>query len=1446
MKLSDPAVRDHQAWIGYLQPDGLVVSAQALADQQVVIDKGSLIPLQDRFREFVREVPIDPEEPDHTVPVVADIGAFLTGFLEWPSECIAGLTTEFPLPDHLRIPLREFNEELVPSLAFYDLRKPAGDSDLPTLLVAVHPPGTDLDTPWSPHDRAWSASHTRRFERLLRETRVAIGLMATGSHFRLVYAPRGENTGMLTFPVGPMTETAGRSILGAFHLLLDGYRLLGAATNERLPALLAKSRDYQSAISETLARQVLEALYELLRGFQAANDRSHDALLGKVLASEPDQVYASLITVLLRLVFVLYAEDRGLMPGSSLYVQNYSVHGLFERLRADAERYPDTMDHRYGAWPQLLALFRAIHGGCPNPHMKMPARSGHLFDPQRFPFLEGTSDPSIPACDAPPADLANPPSSSSTLPLLSDGTVFRVLSRLVLLNGERLSYRTLDVWHIGGVYQQMMGFQLQTATGPSIAIRAPKSSGAPAIVDLHALAEVKAPERPKWLAAATGQKFTGEAEKVLKAATSTDDLLAALEKKIDRSATPHPVPRGAMILQPSDERRRSGSHYTPPALTGPIVEKTLAPILKRLASEKPAGPTPLAASLLPTPQQILDLKICDPAMGSAAFLVETCRQLADVLVASWHAHGLTPRIPPDEDEVLHARRLIAQRCLYGVDRNPLATDLAKLSLWLATLAKDHPFTFLDHSFRTGDALVGLTLKQISRFHWDDSKSVQSVLKQDDIEKTIRRVREYRDKIFALPDHSESHIAEKRQMLSVAEETVDRLRIAGDLCLAAFFAAEKPKERESLREQFALDFSAPLSSPGALWKSIHRRKALRSGLDIKDVDRLWQARSESPAQPSANPTPTTPTPATNAVSPFHWEIEFPEVFGRENPGFDAFVGNPPYGGKNTVIAGNHEQYLPWLQSLHGGPDGKDSHGNADLVAHFFRRAFSLLSHNGTFGLIATNTIRQGDTRHTGLRWICTHGGTIYAARRRYKWVGTAAVVVSVVWVAKGTQQPPFDLDGLSVPIITAYLFHDGGHENPATLDANRNKSFQGSIILGMGFTFDDTDKKGVANSLAEMERLIAKDPRNAERIFPYLGGEEVNDSPTHAHHRYVIDFADFPLRREKLDGKSWLRAHEDERKAWLRTGIVPNDYSEPVATDWPDLLAIVEARVKPDRDDQERDALRVRWWHYAEKRPGLYRSIKSARRVLVVNCGATPHVAFAFLPSGSVYANTVDVFPIEAWEPFACMQSRIHDIWVRRESSSMKDDVRYTPTDCFETFPFPPEWETNATLETVGREYYEYRAALMVEHNEGLTKTYNRFHDPHERNPKILRLRELHAAMDHAVLAAYGWSDLVDSSRTACEFIPDYYDDPKEEGGPPIPKSIRYRWPDATRDEVLARLLKLNAERAEQERLAGLAEKKSPATKKPAKPKSPKPSVPSGSHQGDLFPSGSTPDPRQTL
>ncbi|MGO9583400.1 MAG: Eco57I restriction-modification methylase domain-containing protein, partial [Acidimicrobiales bacterium] len=916
---------------------------------------------------------------------------------------------------------------------------------------------------------------------------------------------------------------------------------------------------------------------------------------------DPNQVYAGLLRVLLRLVFILYAEDRSLLSNDEVYQKYYSVIGLFERLREDAGRYTDTMDHRFGAWAQLLTLFRLIYDGGRHGGLKLLPRKGHLFDPDRYPFLEGRPKASM----RQPGERTEPPR-------VSDGVVCRVLQNLLILDGERLSYRTLDVEQIGSVYETMMGFNLEVAQGRSIAIKPAKPHGAPTTINLEELLAVKPADRAKWLKEQSDQAVTGQAAAALKESATPDDAVAALERKVAFAATPRVVPAGAMVLQPSDERRRSGSHYTPRTLTEPIVETTFRPILERL------GPNP-------TPEQILDLKVCDPAMGSGAFLVAICRLLADLLVRAWHAHKCVPTIPPDEDEILHARRVVAQRCLYGVDKNPMAVDLAKLSLWLATLAKDHPFTFLDHALKCGDSLVGLTKAQILGFHWKPEK--QRDFARAAIEGQLNRALEQRRQIREAPDGTSEALL--RERLTAAEGFLDPGRRYGDLVVSAFFAADNDRKRKEWLESLSEDLAAQ-----------------RSQFDVARHQRLEAAVGGLRGGP-------------HPVFPFHWEIEFPEVFDRENPGFDAFVGNPPFAGKNTLAAGHAAGYPDWLKTIH-----EESHGNADLVAHFFRRPFELLRKQGAFGLIATNTIGQGDTRSTGLRWICSHGGTLYEATRRRKWPGQAAVVVSVVHVAKGQIPGPLRLDRREVPIITAYLFHAGGHDDPERLHANAGKSFIGSYVLGMGFTFDDTDTKGVASPIAEMHRLIDKDPRNADRIFPYIGGEEVNDSPTHAHHRYVINFGEM---------------------------------SENEARKWPDLMRLVEERVKPGRLLQNR-VIRARyWWRFGETTPALFDVIRGMMRVLAIS-RVGQQGAFTFLPGGTVYAESIVVFPLQTCAAFCALQSRPHEVWARFFASSMKDDMRYTPSDCFETFPFPLNFETDPTLESTGRAYYDFRAALMVRNN----------------------------------------------------------------------------------------------------------------------------------------------------
>ena len=595
----------HQEWLGFVQPVGLLLSPIVMVDAQVVPDRN----ISGRQREF-RELLEEDGSGATARWFASDIRRVFLDYLGWEEGDLIDASGH---RDALEIALPELQVVLSSTWAV------PGDENTDsewTMLVRVEDRSADLDKP--PDDGSgWNATCHARFERLLRETGVPIGLLCTGERVRLIHAPKGESSGYVTFEFSQMALPAGRPILAAFEMLLSAEALFSGHPQAQLPALLAKSRDAQAEVSTRLSRQVLAALHELLRGLVSADARGVGTVTD-IARRDPDHLYGGLITTLMRLVFVLYAEDRGLMPDHPVYQQHYSLGGLFVRLRADVAAWPDTMDRRFGAWAQLLSLFRLIHGGGGHAGLSFVARKGTLFDPHRFRFLEGRGLEQEPA-----------------IPLVPDASVWKVLQSLMVLDGERLSYRTLDVEQIGSVYEAIMGFRVELTTGRSIAVASPKRTGAAVIVDLDSVLELERGKRAKALQDATDRKLTGNAVATLRTASTVADLVAALERMVDRDATPDVVAAGTPVLQPTDERRRSGSHYTPRSLTEPIVFEALRPILERMGPDA-------------RPEDILDLKVLDPATGSGAFLVESCRQLSVRLVVG----------QPDRDACYSGSRVI--------------------------------------------------------------------------------------------------------------------------------------------------------------------------------------------------------------------------------------------------------------------------------------------------------------------------------------------------------------------------------------------------------------------------------------------------------------------------------------------------------------------------------------------------------------------------------------------------------------------------------------------------------------------------------------------------------------------------------------------------------------------------------------------------------------------
>ena len=720
----------------------------------------------------------------------------------------------------------------------------------------------------------------------------------------------------------------------------------------------------------------------------------------------------------------------------------------------------------------------------------------------------------------------------------------------------------------------------------------------------------------------------------------------------------------------------------------------------------------------PTPEQILDLKVCDPAMGSGAFLVESGRQLGEALIEAWSTHGGRPEMPADEDEVVFARRLVAQRCLYGVDRNPVAVDLAKVSLWLLTLARDHALTFVDHALRHGDSLVGLTRTQIESFHWGTSspgfEAVHVRERLDRVAELRHRIRHADD---AVPDW------ELRDLWNRALHEVENVRLYGDLVVAAFFKGDKPKEREKLRNTYA---QLVLSGD------------MRSGHGVVEQMRR----------------------GIHLFEPFHWEIEYPEVFDRPNPGFDGFVGNPPFVTGTDISSYLGTTYRAWLTRAF--PDFRN---RANLCVVFLLRAASMVRREGALGFVLTNTASEGDSRVAGLLALIESGEwTIVSASTNIQWPGTASLHVHHVHMWRGSPLMRALLNGHQVDRISSNLTATADapeHSQPVALAANADLSFTGERPYGNG---------GFDLSRAEAEQmralLVREGLTGAVRyIRPYLSGEDLNGRDGAAS-RCVIDFTGLTLEEARATGPLFDR---------------------------------VEEVVRPFRQQMKEQRAREQWWLFQRSRPGLRASVKTLPRVLVA-AGVSKHLSFTFIGDQPVFHNNLCIFAIPDLSGFCLLQSRVFETWARRFSSTLDTRLKLSTRDAFETYPFPEDWVTCPALDSAGDDYYAYRAEL-VRQRGGLTAVYNCFHDPDEPNAEIGRLRELHAAMDRAVLDAYGWSDIA----TDCEFLLDFEIAEEEWGRKKKP--YRYRWSDDVRDEVLARLLELNARRAAEEARLGSGKSK---------------------------------------
>lgn len=1324
--------RHHNEWLSLLEISGpflsMPVLLRAFPQGLEALDKAQAAELRLAYEEWQdNQSGLRPEPAIHAVWVRYVLERLL-GFereslLEGPA-----------IPPNLRALIAEQGETLLPDLAIAQAGQAA------RLLVQVYPAGQGLDK--ALHEKRWKASPAMRMMELLRATGVPLGLATNGEQWMLVHAPRGETSAFISWYAAlwfdePLT-------LRAFGSLLGAYRFFSVGDEETPEGLLKESVNEQQEVTDQLGYQVRRAVEVLIRALDKADQDRGRRLLQQI--GEAD-LYEAALTVMMRLVFLFSAEERGLLLlGEPLYDQNYAISTLRAQLHETAEQQgEEVLERRFDAWGRLLATFRAVYGGIRHDRLNLPAYGGSLFDPDRYPFLEGRpSPPNRASLDRP---LPQGERGSEPLPI-SNRAVLHLLDALQVLRVKvpgggpaeprRLSFRSLDVEQIGHVYEGLLDHVAVRAEETVLGLAGSKDKEPEIPLSLLQAARLKGEAHlADFLVEQTGRS-AGALKKALQVELDAfesqrlqiacNNDAAAFQQVLpfagllreDDFGYPTVFLAGSVYVTQGSTRRATGTHYTPRSLTEPIVQHTLEP----LVYVGPAEGLPREQWRLRPPRELLALKVCDMAMGSAGFLVQVIRYLSERLVEAWE--GLTPGPSPcngegrmiqvtpegemasghpgetiiprdDEERLVLARRLVADRCIYGVDKNPLAVEIAKLSIWLTTMDKGRPFTFLDHALKCGDSLVGAS--QADFLGWARGwKEARATLFDAELQAQIETARQKRRALEAFTVKDVRDAEQKAALLAEAEAALERVKLGCDLLVGTRLLGLPAREAEAMQLNLLILYMA-----GQEQESEEARRALA---------------------------------AAGQVRVFHWEFEFPEVF--EHGGFSSFVGNPPFIGGRRVRETLGDRYRDALYQFY-----PNSSGNADYCAFFFLHGYGLLRKGGTLGLIATNTIAQGDTRQTGLEKIIELGGVIYHATNNYPWPGQAAVAVNVIHMIKGGFRPPLILDQKLVQHISSLLDSREVVGDPKQLMANKNQSFQGSVVVGMGFILEPGDA----------ESLIESDSHNEDVLFPYLNGDDLNSNPNQAPSRWVINFFDWSLEKAQ-------------------------EYSEP--------MKILREKVYPVRIKVNREAHRKYWWHYGDKRPALYQTIASLDRVLVCS-QTTKYLNFVYVPNGWVYAHKIIVFALDREWKYAVLQSSFHDVWARKYCSTLETRLSYTPSDGFETFPFPSI--SLLHLESLGENYHEHRRQLMLARQEGLTATYNRFHNPKDAAADITRLRALHVEMDHAVAAAYGWQDL--------ELGHGFHE---------TAQGVRFTISEAARREVLGRLLKLNHERYEEEVKLGMHEK----------------------------------------
>ena len=404
-----------------------------------------------------------------------------------------------------------------------------------------------------------------------------------------------------------------------------------------------------------------------------------------------------------------------------------------------------------------------------------------------------------------------------------------------------------------------------------------------------------------------------------------------------------------------------------------------------------------------------------------------------------------------------------------------------------------------------------------------------------------------------------------------------------------------------------------------------------------------------------------------------------------PRADAIIGNPPYHGTKFMRGELGDAYVEWLSSQFGI-------GVKDYAVYWLRKAEDHLDTGGRAGLVVTNSIREGKNREASLDWLLDDGGVITSAVSEQDWPGEANVHVSIVnWIKRPTHATPATLDGVAVPAISSRLREEAESSVGSALARNRGHQFFGVVPTGGGFILDEDEATAL---------LHATDADYTQVVRPYLSGDDITKSPNLRPTRWIICFGEMPLE---------------------------------VAEAWPAALAIVRARVKPERDRHKKRREREEWWKFSRTVPDLFSAIEGRPRFI-----ATSHTAKRFFMVWCephwCPGNSTAAFAFDDDYSMGVLSTTIHRAWAVDQSTTLETRPRYT-TASFLTFPWPTQTSAgqSAEISELARRIVDRRSEICLEREIGLTRLYNEVDDGAYRD-----LKELHVALDEAVVAAYGW------------------------------------------------------------------------------------------------------------